>query len=273
VNGISSLFSITRNSNGISTLIAIAVLVLALMVPDYLNKKNAALPFFVSAYLVAFLTFTFLFVKGNKPRYAISIEFWHILVMSVGLLALHRVANQFFRNKAIIWVVLLLLFWNIPHTLVPILHTTPGYAPITSEFHYDLSTAYNYFKGRELPGDVLIASPQFDLYARWLGGLKFDHILSWSSEQHNVESEILQAIKAHPHGWIVLTSRGDDLYSQPLLPQDFRHAGKQVKFIGWYGDQYILRWQIECYHFIPLSYQQLSIVNRPSGSAPDGVMR
>jgi hypothetical protein len=223
-------------------MIAVAALVLALIVPDYLNKKKAALPFFVSAYLVAFISLTFLYVKGNKPRYAISIEFWHILVMAVGLLAVHRAANWFFRNKAAIWVILLLLFWNIPHTLVPSLHTTPGYAPITGEYHADLSAAYNYLQGREQPGDVLIAYAYFNLYADWSGGLKFDHILSLRGTRSDVERDFFQAVETYPQGWIVLYSRGDDLWRQPVPPQDFEYAGKDVEFTGWYGDQYIFHW-------------------------------
>jgi len=223
-------------------LIAIVLLILALLAADFLRKKKVVLPFTLLIYGIAQLSFAALWVKGFKPRYAISIEFWHILIMAVGLFAAQAVVQKLTHKGTIAWVGLLLLFWNIPHTLLPSLNTTPGYAPITEEHHANLSAAYAYLQSHARSGDVLVSSTYFKNYVGWIGDLRFDKAFAFRYNRTEAKTVVFETIKNYPAGWIVLYTRGDDLWWQPLPPESLTHAEKRVKFVGWYGDQYILHW-------------------------------
>jgi hypothetical protein len=53
---------------------------------------------------------------------------------------------------------------------------------------------------------------------------------------------IYEIIESSPSGWIVMDYPRGYEYSQPVPLKDFIHAGKQVNFLGWLEDTYILKW-------------------------------
>jgi hypothetical protein len=223
-------------------LIIFLVLLAALLAVEYLDVKKAVLPLFALSYGITQISFVFLTIKGDKPRYAVAIEFWYILVVAAGLFAVFCVGQRLFKYRTAVWVGLLLLFWNVPQTLTPSLNTAPGYAPITYEYHADMAPAFNYLKANARESDALVASDYLVFYLNWTGGLNFTKVIPLQYLYPRDQAKIYAAVDSYPSGWIVLYSRGDDLYGQPIQPEDFEVAGKVVKFIGWYGDAYIFHW-------------------------------
>ncbi len=221
-------------------LISVFVLLCALMATAFFDQKKFALPFMALTYIFYHLSFILLPVKGDKPRYAVSIEFWHIVVMAAGLFAAYLIVQQILKKKPIwmVWVGLLLIFWNIPHSLSPSLHVVSGYEPVTGEYHANLVPARTYLSENSMRGDVLITTTYIDGNFQWLGGLNFDQVIYyWEDAQ-----AIYDAIATHPQGWIVIDFQRGYLWRQPIPFEDFTHAGKQVSFLGWFGDSYIFRW-------------------------------
>ena len=225
--------------------ISLVVLVSAVIGTGFLVKgqKTGMLLFLV--YLFALIAFATLTLKDNRPRYAVSIQFWHVLIMATGLyvaiLILQKHSQRLFP-----WglgaALLVLFFWNIPHSLTPALYTQPGFDPISEDFHPDLAPAYEYLRSHSRPDEALVTAETFSMYLDWIEGLRFDPTIEYMYDAKNPEKIIYNAIEAYPSGWVVLDYRTGYLWTQPLPFQDFDYDGKLVQFLGWYGDQYIFRW-------------------------------
>jgi hypothetical protein len=200
--------------------------------------------FMILTYFVFHLAFATLMVKGNKPRYAISIEFWYIIVIAIGLFVTYSVIQKLIKikNRWAVWEAILLLFWNIPNSISPAFHVTSGYAPITGEYHADISPAYKYIKSRSGNDDVFVTTGLINKYFEWEGDLGFRKVLEYEYNKPDSNEVIFEAIKTYSHGWVVLDYRRGFLLSQPIQLEDFIYENKQVVFLGWFGDCYILHW-------------------------------
>ena len=225
-------------------LISIVVLILALLATTLWNKRYFVLPFTVLAYIATILSFSLFNIKSERPRYAISIEFWHILLMAVGLFAAYIIVGKIFKYKYqwAIWVVLLLLFWNIPQTITSITHTTSGRHPITDEHHVDMAPAYSFLHSHTGEDDVIITTNYFDFYNQWRGEITSNKVIYYIYQEPDATQVLLNAIETHPSGWIALDYLRGYSWTQPVPLEDFIHADKQVKYLGWFGDVYIMRW-------------------------------
>lgn len=225
--------------------ISFFLLIIALLATSFLDKKKMVLPFFVLTYIVAHLSFALFTVKGNKPRYAISIEFWYILIIAVGLFGTYIIVQKLLNNKykLLIGFGVLLLFWNVPHSFVPSLHATAGYAPISGEYLADLAPGHGYLYAHLSNDDVLITTSFFHWYLRWVDDLTDIKLIRYDYEQPDAELVIYDTIETYSNGWIALDYQRGYEWSQPIPLEDFIYAGKQVTFLGWYGDIYILRWE------------------------------
>jgi len=222
--------------------IPIVLIVLVVWIATALHKSKPELFFILLTYTISHLSFALLWVKGSKPRYGISIEFWHILLMAAGLFIAQVILHRLVRVRGVVWVVLILLFWNIPQSLVPSLHRSPGEAPVTNEYHADLLPAYTYLQKHIRPGDGVVSSLYFSEYIAWMDHLALENVYPINQNRAKAKAVVSEAVSKHPHGWLVLYPRGEEDWWQPLPAKDHTYEGIRIKFIGWYGDQYILRW-------------------------------
>ena len=207
------------------------------------GQRTATIFFLV--YLLAMLAFATLALKDYRTRYGVSLQFWHILVMAIGLYALIQVLKKHLRQPWL-WglgvIFVLLLYWNIPHSLTPARHTQPGYHPISEDHHPDLAPAYAYLQQHAGQGEALVAAEIFILYLDWMDGAGFDPVVEYVYDIKNPQQVIYNTIESNPHGWIVMEYRTGYVWTRPLPLEDFEHAGKQVRYLGWFGDQYLYRW-------------------------------
>ena len=196
-------------------------------------------------YLFALIAFATLTLKDNRPRYAVSIQFWHVLIMATGLYVAIFILQKH-SQRLFPWglgaALLVLFFWNIPHSLTPAL-TQPGFDPISEDFSTLTWLRRTNTCGRspdEAPGD---RGKTFSMYLDWIEGLRFDPTIQEYMNDAKIPKRIIDnAIEAYPSGWVVLDYRTGYLWTKRLPFQDFDYDGKLVQFLGWYGDQYIFRW-------------------------------
>lgn len=224
--------------------ISLAIVGLAVLSVGIFGRGSRAQLLLFLVYAATLLLFVFFSVKGEKPRYGVSLGYWHVFIMAAGLFALLLVLRRWLRPvmAGLVAAAVVLYFWNIPQSFVPARHTAPGYAPITEEFHADLDPSYEYLRLHAVPGDVLVTADLFQMYLDWRRGLDFASIYIYEYDHPETTQVIYDAIAANPHGWIALDYRRGYLWSQPLPFEDFVHAGKRVEYLDWYGDQYLFRW-------------------------------
>jgi hypothetical protein len=164
--------------------------------------------------------------------------------MAIGLFVAYIILDRIikFKHKWIFWGILLLLFWNIPQSFLPALQTSPGIHPITNEYHAEVVQAYSYLQNKVDEGDVVVITGFLEKNFQLMGGLKSDNFAYYEYSQPGSKEMIYEAIGSSPSGWIVLDyPRGYD-YSQPVPLEDFVHGNRQVVYLGWFEDTYILRW-------------------------------
>lgn len=225
-------------------LISVVLLVLAIFATTYLEKQKFVQPFVLLVYVSSLFAFSFFKIKTNRPRYAITGEFWHILVMAIGLYLAFIVLDKIFKTKHkwLIGLVLLLLFWNIPQSFLPALYTQAGMHPITDEYHADVVKVFSFLQGRVQKKDAVVITGFLEKNFQLLGGLASDNFIYYDYNEPGSQSKIYDAISTYPSGWIVLDYPRGYVYSKPVPLEDFEYAGKQVVYLGWFIDSYVLRW-------------------------------
>jgi len=237
-------------------LISLAIFALALLATPLLDRRKIVLPLSLLTFLGGLFTITFLFLKGDRPRYAMNIEIWFILLIAAGLFAALALADELVGRRFyglpifgtiyrwVAFAVILLLFWNLPQTLPASVHTLPGWHPVTQEYHADLAPALTYFSVHASPQDAIITTDYVNPYQQYFfPGLFSGHPrFRYNPIDPEAVAKIYAAIGAHPSGWIIFDyPRGYD-WSRPLALRNFEHNGKPVKYLGWFGDAYVFRW-------------------------------
>lgn len=225
-------------------IISVVLFLFTLLVTRLWDKKRTVLPLTMLVYVVTMLAFSFTKMKTNRPRYAITIEHWHVIVMAVGLFIAYVVIVKILRTKHqwAIWLLLILLFWNIPNTIMPVLEFTRGIHPITTEYHADLIPAYSFLQSNYREEDIVVSTGYLENYYDFIGGLSTDNFIRYRYQKPGSVEVIHNAIETHPQGWIALDYPRGFVLSRPVPLEDFTHAGKEVRFLGWFGDVFILRW-------------------------------
>jgi len=225
-------------------LISITLTVLALLATSLWNKKHFVQPFAVLVFGGPLIMFSYFSIKTDRPRYAIAIEFWFILLIAVGLYVAYLLINKLLagKYKPVSWLIIIILFWNVPHTFLPALYTTPGWHPITDEYHGDVEPSYKYLKSHIGPDDTLVTTSFLYNSFQLLGGIESGNMVDYDYRQQGSYSDIYRAIETFPSGWIALDYQRGFLYSYPVPLKDFDFAGKKVRFIDWIGDVYLLNW-------------------------------
>jgi hypothetical protein len=92
------------------------------------------------------------------------------------------------------------------------------------------------------PGDVVVSTGFVERFFEFLSVGDLNNFIRYSYVSGPAEEVIFNAIETHPHGWIVLDGAGGYILSRPVPLEDFVHAGKEVHYLGWFGDAYILKW-------------------------------
>jgi hypothetical protein len=225
-------------------LIALILLGLAILATMIWEKKAFVLPFIVLTYFVSHFSFALFKFEADRTRYAINNEFWHTLLMSVGLFLVYLIIEKPIKNKvmSLAWVAVLLYFWNIPQSIAPSLYVTPGAHPITYENHIDIAPAYVYIKENIRADDVLVTTTYVDRFSQWSGGISAKEVIYYTYYEEDSAKVIFDAIDANACGMIALDSPRGVLYANPVPLASFVHHGKQVDFIGWFGGVFISRW-------------------------------
>jgi hypothetical protein len=225
-------------------LIAVILFVIAILATTLWEKRKFVLPFTMMTYSGTLLAFSYFRIKSNRPRYVISIQIWHILLMAVGLFLITIIIKKIikFRNTWAVVLVLLLFCWNVPHTFIPTLHTSSGLHPITDEYHADMDPAYEFLSSHSDFDDVIVTTTYIDTYYQWKGEINFTKVVKYIYHAPEGRQVILDTIEAYPRGWIVLDYMRGFIYSKPVHLENFIYAGKKVNFLGWYGDVFLFRW-------------------------------
>jgi hypothetical protein len=225
-------------------LIAFSLLTLAILATYFWDRKKFILPFIVLTYTASHFAFALFKFGADRTRYAINNEFWHILLMAVGLFLLLFIVEKFIKNKYkyLAWLVVLLYFWNIPQSFVASTYIAPGTHPITAENHVDIAPAYYFIKNNIREDEVLVTTTYIYRYSQWSGGIRTNNVIYYTYDEKDSEKVIFDAIETHPCGMIALDYPRGLLYARPVPLVSFSHAGKQVDFMGWFGGVYILRW-------------------------------
>lgn len=229
-------------------LIAYAVSAFALLAVSWRDQRKTVLPFALLTFLGGLAAFSFLFLKGERPRYTIHIEIWFILLAAVGLycafLIVERAAPRY---RWIAWLALALYFWNIPHTLHASRYAQPGWHPITDEYHADIAPALDFLQDRLAPDDAIVTTTYITGYENFYapGLLNAERIVLYDREEPEAASLVYAAMDAYRNGWIVFDYPRGLLWSQPVPLRDFIYQDKQVEYLGWFGNVYILRWDSE----------------------------
>ncbi len=229
-------------------LISYAIFALALLAIWWHDKHKIVLPFAFLTFLGGLLAFSVLFLKGERPRYTINIEIWFILLAAVGLYCAFLVAEKTLpRYRWVAWLALAAYFWNIPHTLNTSLYTQPGWHPITDEYHAEIAPALDYLQARLAPGDAIVTTTYITGYENFFspGLFREEKIVIYEREDPEATDLVFAAMDAHRNGWIVLDYPRGLLWSQPVPLRDFIYKDKQVEYLGWFGNVYILRWDGE----------------------------
>jgi hypothetical protein len=137
------------------------------------------------------------------------------------------------------------LFWNIPQSIVPVLPLTDRVHPITDEYHLDLNPAYTYLRSHMDPKDVWVTTAYIDRYFQWVGGIQSNMPIYFTYSDKDASQVIYKAIEMYPCGWIALDYPRGYFWSRPLPMKNFVHAGKEVEYLGWFVDVYIMHWCVE----------------------------
>lgn len=225
-------------------LISFVLMILAFLVVRLFDKKKIVLPLTFLVYGATMLAFSFLRMKTNRPRYATVIEYWHLILIAVGLFLAFWIIKSIIKTKHqwAIWLALILLFWNIPGTLKPLRDFTSGIHPITTEFHADLLPAHTFILSEYKQDEVIVATGFVERFFKFINGINEHNFILYSYVKNNSEKVIYEAIKEHPRGWLILDAVGGYILSKPVPLEDFNYEGVEVKFVGWFGDAYIMRW-------------------------------
>lgn len=227
-------------------LISIAIFILVLLATSLWDKKKFVLPFALLTFLGGLLAFSFIFVKGERPRYAINIEFWYVVLMATGLFCAFMIGEKFLQKsyRWIAWVIPIILFWNIPQTLKASVYNEPGWHPITGEYHAEIGPALSYLQSNMSIGDAIVTTGYITSYENFYSPSQFsdEKVILYNYGDPNGRESIYVAIDTYENGWIVLDYPRGYLWSQPVPFHDFVFKDKQVEFLGGYGNVYMLRW-------------------------------
>jgi hypothetical protein len=226
--------------------ISILVFSLALLATPLRDRKKFVIPFSLLTFLGGLIAISLLFLKGERPRYAMNIQIWFIILIAVGLFVLLSVGGRIVRQKYrwMIWIFILLLFWNIPQTLKASADTQTGWHAITNEYHADIGTALTFLNSSAKIDEAIVTTGYLTAYDEFfeIAGLEQRIVTIYDPYSPNSSQRIYDAIDTHPAGWIILDKFRGNLIAQPVPLHDFVHNGAQVEFLGRFGDVFILKW-------------------------------
>jgi hypothetical protein len=228
------------------SLVSLVIFALALLATPLWNRRKFVLPFSLLVFLGGLAAISFFYLKGERPRYAMNIEIWYTLLVAAGLFAALALGEQLAgrRFRWLAWPVILLLFWNFPQTLMAALHVQPGWHPVTLEYHADMAPAFDYLSAHAALGETIVSTDFVNLYQRYYRPTAFSGhpLVRFDPAEPAAYQTIFDAIQTNPSGWILLDRpRGFD-WSRPLEMRDFEYQGRQVHYLGWFGDVYMYQW-------------------------------
>ena len=175
-----------------------------------------------------------------------NIEIWYIILMATGLFAALMVGERIVRRRYrwIVWIILLLLFWNIPQSLKASADTQTGWHPITAEYHAEITTALSFINSNAIQEDVIVTTDYINVYDSLfpIAGLKNRNVIIYDPAAPNGNDIIYDVIDNYQAGWIVLDELRGSVMAQPVPLHDFDYNGKQVDFMGRFVDVFIFKW-------------------------------
>jgi hypothetical protein len=217
---------------------------MALMYGFLVRKRSTLILFFVVLFAAYWYFYVFHFDRYSRPRYGMSIQFWYVLVMSLGLSGLFHVIQYSVRGKIYRWILaisLLFITWNPAQSLLPMQMSTPGYVPITNEYHDNLRVVHEFMKENVMDGDVLVHS-LYNNYVLWSGDLEFEDVYKYNYVEDSY-GDIASFMAQYESGWIVLDFRRGEYWSKPILDENLINNLYNLKYVGTYNGVSVYNWR------------------------------
>ena len=248
------------------TVIPAVALLIAVAICFRSIRSNLVPSFLVALLLASAVFFTTFFGHYFMPRYLTSMELWYVVVLALGLYGIFALQLALPRKDAILPLVgttLFALTFNFIPTLMPTFYDKQGNMPITGEYHYNVGPAYAFLLDKVSDKDVLISN-FYAGYIRWKGQPSFQKVYSYGFYEAKLQYKWIfpyEAAETFPidlgayirsivgennSGWLVLDSvTYFSKLSKPLPLKTTAVGNKRLEYIGYFGGEYIWRWQAD----------------------------
>ena len=229
-------------------LFSIALLVSAGLAILFVHKT--LIPAFLAALLLSFGMMEFLFWGFYyRPRYFVSMQFWFLPLLGLGLWATWVVFRSAINVKpaAGIAAVLLLTLSVNPLQVLSSVYAEQSGSPtqVTGEFQYDIQPIDALLRNQATPGELLISN----FYGRFVSWRNYPDLeiqipsgdLAADSQSEALRQYVTTLVERNDSGWIIL--EGWSTWSG-LPREDFSLAGKNVLYLGNVAGQMVWKWEL-----------------------------
>ena len=208
------------------------------------RDKYSSLLFITLLVILYLVLFNSLFSDAYRNRYTISIDYWVLIIISVGVSAIWKLISIGLRGwflRGLVLVGILASFMNLGQILKPITYSGE-FLDITNQSYYRMDLVDEYIRDHGQPTDALVATVYYK-YVNLKGAPKFIDIdlFSWKSEDPTLS--IYQQMAANKTGWVVLDYARGVQFAQPLPLESTVINDLNVTYIGQFDSQYVWYWE------------------------------
>ena len=243
INEFSSL-SITHWYYEMPTLVPLLAIGVSVWISIAFRHKNRSLLFLSLLVVIYIVFFNGLFADQYRNRYTVSIDYWLLILISIGVIAIWKFLSARLHGeiwRIVILVALLASFLNIQHIVKPV--TFSGeHLDISNLMHYKMSNVDAFIREHGQTTDALVATVYYK-YVVLNDAPKFSDIDFFSWQGEDPTKRITSQMAAHKTGWVVLDfDRGVRLV-QPLLFEDSVINDLNITYKGKFDSQYVWYWE------------------------------
>lgn len=221
----------------------LALPAMAVMYGWLIRRRSAYILFFCALFFAYWYFYLFHFDRYSRPRYGMSMQFWYILVMAIGLGGFWELVKNAVQKKWMQYMLLgsiLLVLVNPAQVILPMQMDTHGYVPITNEYHDNMKAVHEFMKQNVQEGDVLVHTI-YNNYAIFKGDLLFNNVINYSYRNHDTKFFITQ-IHTYDSGWVVLDNRRGKIWNNPIPNNSIIDGDKQLKLVDTIDGFWIYYW-------------------------------
>lgn len=205
--------------------------------------RSVSVWFALTSVGVYLFTYVVVFERYFRPRYAIAMQVWMIMLTAVALYLVYRLLAVPLRRRSLSALVVVALTVNLPHVVLPSVQFRSGYFPVTDEYHYETDAAFAYVHERLQPNDGLITTMNLDagLYAQY--GTKHEPTVMYEYFfAVDGREQVAAQVRHAPRGWILLDVLRNGEWIEGLPHAEFSVDGTVVRYIGLLGDIHVYTW-------------------------------